>query len=177
MANNRKYQRFEALPVWQAAIEPGVRIFTLSATGCFQGQSGLRDQIERAAVSISSNIAEGFERGTHEELLTFLYIARGSAGEARSLLVLMERIPGFEERRSELADLRSLVLDISRQLGAWIESLKNIDHKGPRYQTDAKRHAAREVRRRDAFMEKLQRLVEEGKMNEEKMNEQEDQQE
>jgi four helix bundle protein len=163
---NRKYQRFEELPAWQAAIELGVRIFTLSATGCFQGQSGLRDQIERAAVSISSNIAEGFERGTHEELLTFLYIARGSAGEVQSLLVLMERIPGFEERRSELVDLRSLVMDISRQLGAWIESLKNIDHKGPRYQTDATRHAARQVQRRDAFMEKLRRIVEDGRKGE-----------
>jgi four helix bundle protein len=166
---NRKYQRFEELPAWQAAIELGVRIFTLSATGCFQGQSGLRDQIERAAVSISSNIAEGFERGTHEELLTFLYIARGSAGEVRSLLVFMERIPGFEERCSELADLRSLVMDISRQLGAWIESLKNIDHKGPRYQTDATRHAARQVQRRDIYLEKLRRIVEDGRKGEQQV--------
>jgi four helix bundle protein len=166
---NRKYQRFEELPAWQAAIELGVRIFTLSATGCFQGQSGLRDQIERAAVSISSNIAEDFERGTHEELLTFLYIARGSAGEVQSLLVLMERIPGFEERRSELVDLRSLVMDISRQLGAWIESLKNIDHKGPRYQTDATRHAARQVQRRDIYLEKLRRIVEDGRKGEQQV--------
>ncbi len=63
MANSRKYQRFEELPVWQAAIELGVDIFNLSGSGCFRGQSGLRDQIERATVSISSNIAEGFERG------------------------------------------------------------------------------------------------------------------
>jgi four helix bundle protein len=129
----------------------------------------LRDQIERAAVSISSNIAEGFERGTHEELLTFLYIARGSAGEVQSLLVLMERIPGFEERRSELVDLRSLVMDISRQLGAWIESLKNIDHKGPRYQTDATRHAARQVQRRDIYLEKLRRIVEDGRKGEQQV--------
>ena len=163
MANDRRYQRFEELPVWRAAIDLGVRVFTLSATGCFQGNSGLRDQIERASVSLSSNIAEGFERGTHEELLTFLYIARGSAGEVRSLLVLMERIPGYKERRSELGDIRSLVTDISRQLGAWIESLKNIDHRGPRYQTDATRHAAREVQRRDAYLEKLRRIVEDGR--------------
>src|SRR5947209_131197 len=76
-----KYQRFEELPAWQGAIELGVRIFALTATGCLRGYGGLQDQIERAATSVSNNIAEGFERGTHEELLTFLYYAKGSIGE------------------------------------------------------------------------------------------------
>jgi four helix bundle protein len=166
MANSRKYQRFEELPVWQAAIELGVDIFNLSASGCFRGQTGLRDQIERATVSISSNIAEGFERGTHGELLTFLYIARGSAAEVRSLLTLMDRIHSFEQRRAELGDLRSRATDISRQLGAWLESLKNVDHKGPRYQTEATRRISREIQRRDSFMEKLQHIVDEAKKDE-----------
>jgi len=50
----------------------------------------LRDQIERAALSVSNNVAEGFERGTTNELLMFIYIARGSAGEVRSMLCFIE---------------------------------------------------------------------------------------
>ena len=57
----------------------------------FQASRGFRDQLDRAALSVSNNIAEGFERGTPNELPAFLYIARGSAGEVRSLLVLKER--------------------------------------------------------------------------------------
>ena len=81
-----KYERFEDLPVWKAAIGLAKRVYTMTANSTFKGHFSLRDQIERAAVSVSSNIAEGFERGTTQELLTFLYIARGSAGEVRSLL-------------------------------------------------------------------------------------------
>src|SRR5205807_3696452 len=72
-----KYNRFEDLPVWNAALELAVRTYALSAKAQFRNQHSLRDQIERAAVSVSNNIAEGFERGTTQELLTFLYIARG----------------------------------------------------------------------------------------------------
>ncbi len=98
-------------------------------------------------------------------MLTFLYIARGSAAEVRSLLVLMDRIHSFEERRAELGDLRSRVTDISRQLGGWLESLKNVDHKGPRYQTEATRKKSRDTQRRDSFMEKLRNIVDEAKKN------------
>jgi len=70
------YERFEDLPVWKAAIDFASRIYTLTDGPAFKGRFSLRDQIERAAVSISNNIAEGFERGTTQELLTFLYIAR-----------------------------------------------------------------------------------------------------
>ena len=92
-----KYERFEQLPVWQAAIELAKRIYGLTHQRELRGHGSLRDQIERAAVSISNNIAEGFERGTTQELLTFLYIARGSAGEVRSMLCLTETIPRFRE--------------------------------------------------------------------------------
>ena len=73
-----KYKRFEELPVWKSAIELAVRIYALTATQEFRSQRSLRDQLERAVVSISNNIAEGFERGTKQELLTFIYISRGS---------------------------------------------------------------------------------------------------
>lgn len=88
------YERFEQLPVWQAAIRLGQRVCALTQQVPFRRQRSLRDQLERAAVSVSNNIAEGFERGTTQELLTFLYIARGSAGEVRSIFVI-DGIPEF----------------------------------------------------------------------------------
>ena len=72
-----KYHRFEELPVWKAAIELAVRVFALTAKTCFRGHAGTRNQLENAAVSISNNIAEGFERGTHARVAyVHLHFAR-----------------------------------------------------------------------------------------------------
>ena len=72
-----KYKRFEDLPVWKDAIELAVRVFALTALPNFTGYGGLRDQIERAVVSISNNIAEGFERGTTPQIADLsVYLAR-----------------------------------------------------------------------------------------------------
>src|SRR5947209_2407703 len=98
-------RRFDELPVWRAAIDLAVRIFDLGAEGAFRGHPGLRDQIERAVISISNNIAEGHERGTSEALLTFLYYARGSAGEVRSMLMFLGRAQEWTDRRDEIASL------------------------------------------------------------------------
>jgi four helix bundle protein len=147
-----RYRRFEELPVWNDAINLAVQVFALAETGRFSQVSGLRDQIERAVVSISNNIAEGFERGTTAELLTFLYIARGSAGEVRSMLCLLERIAAFDDLKSEISDLKSRSTSVSRQLGAWIEPLKNSEIKGTRYLDDRKRQETDASRRRDAFL-------------------------
>ena|SRR2546425_9316556 len=70
-----RYKRFEDLPVWNEAIELAVQVYTLTERVQFRRRRSLRDQIERAAVSVSNN-AEGFERGINNELLSFLYIAR-----------------------------------------------------------------------------------------------------
>ena len=97
-----KYSRFEELPVWKDAIELAVRVFALTSLPAFRRYRSVRDQMERAAMSISNNIAEGFERGTTQETLTFLYISRGSSGETRSVLCLCERLPGVSDLRSEI---------------------------------------------------------------------------
>ncbi|MGH9834133.1 MAG: four helix bundle protein [Blastocatellia bacterium] len=128
-----KYERFEDLPVWKDAVELAVQIFALMEEEAFKGKGSLRDQIERAAVSISNNIAEGFERGTTQELITFIYIARGSAGEVRSMFHLFSRLPKFSNLKSQISNLRSLAESISRQLRAWADSLQNSDIKGQRY--------------------------------------------
>ena len=127
------YDRFEHLPVWQAAIELGERVYAATEKPAFRRRFSLRDQIERATVSISNNIAEGFVRATTQELLTFLYIARGSAGEVRSMLCLIERFPAFADLKSEISDLKFRAESISRQLRAWAESLQNSKITGHRY--------------------------------------------
>ncbi len=78
--------RFEDLLVWQRARELTRVIYELTQGGAFARDFGLRDQIRRAAVSVMSNIAEGFERGSDTEFGHFLSIAKGSCGEVRCQL-------------------------------------------------------------------------------------------
>jgi four helix bundle protein len=156
-----KYQRFEELPVWQAAIKLAVETYALTAVESFKGQRSLRDQLERAAVSVSNNIAEGFERGTTNELLMFLYIARGSAGEVRSMLCLLERLPAFENLKFEISNLKLQAENISRQLRAWADSLQNSEIKGQRYLTEKTRRASNAKREREELMAELRRAQEE----------------
>jgi four helix bundle protein len=153
-----KYSRFEELPVWQDAIELAVRVFALTSRPCFRHHSGTRNQLENAVVSISNNIAEGFERGTTQETLTFLYISRGSAGEVRSMLRFLERAPGFEDLRSEIPDLISRALSVSKQLRAWADSLQNSDIRGQRYLTDKSRRITQEAREREEFLKELDEI-------------------
>jgi four helix bundle protein len=114
---NRKgpIDSFEDLEIWRRAID-------LAATTCaafdHARNFALRDQVQRAAISISSNIAEGYERASNADFVRFLYYAKGSCGELRSQLHLAGRMgllagPTTAEM---LAEARLL----SRQLGAYI---------------------------------------------------------
>ena len=134
-----KYTTFEELPVWQAAITFALKVFELTEKSDFRGLGDTKNQLERAALSISNNIAEGFERGTTNELIYFLYIARGSAGESRSMLRLCENVPRFSNFKSEISNLIGMAVNISKQLHGWIESLKNSDIKGVKFLTNTER--------------------------------------
>jgi four helix bundle protein len=150
-----KYERFEDLPVWQAASSLAVRIFAFGEKLPLRRHRSLRDQIERAALSVSNNIAEGFERGTTNELLAFLYIARGSAGEVRSMLCVMERMEAFGDFKSEISDLKSLAEGISRQLRGWAQHLQDTPIRGQRHVTAKSRQFDLAKRDRDAFLQEL----------------------
>jgi len=152
------YKRFEELTVWQASIELALATYAMTAQPVFRRQHSLRDQLERAALSVSNNIAEGFERGTNQELLTFLYIARGSAGETRSMLCLLEPMPAFSNLESGILNLKSSVESISRQLGAWIRSLRDSELKGQRYVSEKTRRADKARLEREEFLKKLEQI-------------------
>jgi four helix bundle protein len=135
-------------------------LFEFTATVDFRGVGDLKNQIERAAVSISNNIAEGFERGTNNDLIYFLYISKGSAGECRSMLGICERSNKFSNFRSEISNLIGREESISKQLNGWIESLKNSDIKGVRYLNDKGRAKVQQKKEIDEFDAEIKATVE-----------------
>ncbi len=135
-----KYERFEALPVWKAAAALAATMFRWSNQAVFR-KGDLANQLQRAALSISNNIAEGFERGTTNELLAFLYYARGSAGEVRSMLCVLEQMPEFDHLQDDIKRLKSDCESISRQIRAWANSLQNSEIPGQRQLNDRSRRS------------------------------------
>ncbi len=80
--------RFEEIEAWKIARELTRDIYRITSSGAFAKDFGLCDQIRRAAVSIMSNIAEGFERDGNKEFCNFLSIAKASSGEVKSQLYI-----------------------------------------------------------------------------------------
>ena len=152
-----KYNNFEDVPVWKAGVDLTVKIFEVTENPAFRGRGDIANQIQRAALSVPNNIAEGFERGTTPELLQFLYYAKGSAGEVRSICHVIERMVAFNHLKSEISNLKSLARSISRQLGGWAFSLQESDIKGSRHLTEKSKSAYRRDKDRDAFLVQLEK--------------------
>lgn len=155
-----KYRRFEDLPVWQDSVELARKMYEFTAAEPLRRHRGLRDQLESAALSVSNNIAEGFERGTTKELLAFLYIARGSAGEVRSMLHVLNGWSVFGNFKSQIADLKGRSEKISKQLYGWIENLKNSEITGQRHFDDKQRIIYTGKKEREDFLEEIRRISE-----------------
>ncbi|MHA3770777.1 four helix bundle protein [Verrucomicrobiota bacterium sgz303538] len=153
------YQRFEDLPVWQAAAELYGVCDDFLADAPPRLRSAFRNQLERAVLSVSNNIAEGFERGTTNELLSFLYIARGSAGEVRSMLIVLSRRPWAAAIKPQIANLIALAESCSRQLRAWADSLQNSDITGQRHLNDRTRANYEKREANKAGKGKLEALI------------------
>jgi len=116
-------KRFEDLEVWQKAKELTNSIYRSSSSGSFSKDFGLRDQMRRAAVSIMSNIAEGFESQTQAMFIQYLARAKGSAGEVRAQLYIA-RDQGYisDEQFSETFVVAETC---SRQLARFIQYLES----------------------------------------------------
>ena len=154
-----KYERFEDLPVWKDAAMLSADVFRWSGQSIFKGKGDLANQIQRAGLSISNNIAEGFERGTTKELLNFLYYARGSAGEVRSILCVMEMMPEFNNLKSDISNFKSKAESISRQLRGWANSLQNSDIKGQKHLNDQNKAAYKAGQSTKKFMDNIDQIV------------------
>ena len=118
MENN--YHSFEDLLIWQEGMKLCDEIYTVLRK-C--KDFSLRDQMQRSAVSIPSNIAEGFERNTDKEFIHFLYIAKASAGEVRSQLYLALDLNYIE--KNEFEELFNDVSDISKLISGFIKYLND----------------------------------------------------
>jgi four helix bundle protein len=110
-----KVSRFEDLIAWRKARQLTREVYRLSKNQRFQRDFGLQDQIRRASVSVMSNIAEGFERGSRPEFHQFLVIAKASCGEVRSQSYVALDAGYLTE--SEFQQLRSLTDEVSRIFG------------------------------------------------------------
>ncbi len=113
-----KIERFEEIIAWQKSKVLALDIYKLFGE---HKDFGFRDQILRASVSVMNNIAEGFERRTNKELTHFLYIAKGSCGEVRSMLYLAKDLNKISD--ADFKHLFSLSEEVSKLIGGFIKSL------------------------------------------------------
>jgi len=123
-----KYRSFEELPVWKDAVKIGKEIYFLTNRNKFGKDYTLKDQIRRAVVSISSNIAEGLERSNNNEFMRFLSIAKDSVGEARSQLYFAF-ILGYIDK-GVFDNFNSKLEILAKQIGSFISYLKNQKSEG-----------------------------------------------
>ena len=122
---------FEDLDVWKETRRLTKEIYAATQDAKFSKDFGLRDQIQRAAVSIMSNIAEGFERGGNQEFTQFLYIAKASCGEVRSQLYV-----ALDQRyitQDQFNELFNSFKKLSGMLAGLIEYLKGSRMRGEKY--------------------------------------------
>lgn len=145
------YKRFEDTPAWRLSQDYAYAIFEITREECFKYRGDLVNQLRRAALSISNNIAEGFARGTTKDFLNFLYISRGSCAETRSMLYFALKFPEMAALRERLTALLADGDKLGAQLWGWIDTLQNSDIEGMRAYTDERRDEhEREVVRVDA---------------------------
>ncbi|MBI4659981.1 MAG: four helix bundle protein [Verrucomicrobia bacterium] len=142
-----KYQKFEDLPVWQEAARLYNRVLDLLEQPDVPLTSGFRNQLDRAALSVSNNIAEGFERVTTNELTSFLAIARGSTGEVRSMMAVVKNRQRLQRFVRDFQEIRALAESCARQLTAWTGSIEASPVQG-------KRHLTPEIKERRTVADK-----------------------
>ena len=133
------YKRFEDTPAWRLAQDYAFAIFEVTREECFKFRGDLVNQLRRAALSVSNNIAEGFARGTTKDFINFLYIARGSCAETRSMLFFSLKFPEMAVCRERLEQLLRDSDRLGSQLWGWIDSLQNSEIVGMRGFDDVRR--------------------------------------
>ena len=117
-----KVNSFEELNIWKESRSFNHKLYKISNNGLFDKDYDLKRQIRRASISVSSNIAEGFERNTDKEFIQFLYYAKGSAGEVRSQLFLSLDLNYIQKK--DFDELYNQITGISKMISGMIKYLK-----------------------------------------------------
>lgn len=117
-----KIERFEDFGIWKESLMLAKEIYSISSRGTFARDFGLRDQIRRAIISVSSNIVEGFERNNNNEFIRFLRIAKGSAGEVRSQLYVSVELGYITQQ--EFQKMNISFENLGKQIGGFINYLE-----------------------------------------------------
>ena len=154
-----KYERFEDLPVWQEAARLYNAVLDLLEMPGVPLSPGFRNQLDRAALSVSNNFAEGFERSTTAELLSFIAIARGSAGEVRSMMAVVVERPKLKPHAKELRGIRAMAESCRRQLTGWEGSIQKLPFQGPRHLPEKERRGREETKKVDDFRLNFLRML------------------
>lgn len=130
-----RIERFEDIEAWKKGRELRKAVYQCSRTGQFAKDYGLRDQIRRAAQSVTSNIAEGFERSGNREFIQYLSNAKGSCGEVRDQLYA-----ALDENyltQQEFMKLYEMSKEVSRLISGFMKYLQQSDLKGPKFRAKA----------------------------------------
>ena len=154
---SEKVRNFEDLVVFRKARALANEAYRLTRDGGFSRDFGLRDQIRRAAVSVVSNIAEGFERGSNAELIQFLYIAKGSCGEVRAQLMIAQD-EGYVDGATHLR-LNDECRRVSAGLANLIAYLRESKHPGAKGGGAPKRGLQEPHRKSSEFLKMLNDFV------------------
>jgi four helix bundle protein len=127
-----KYTKFEDLPVWREAARLYGCVLDLMEAPGGTLTAGLRNQLERAALSVANDIADGFERVTNQDRLASLDAARSSAVEVRFIVAVLGDRPKLKPHLNQLQEIRSLAESCVRQLAAWTHSIEGSNVQGKR---------------------------------------------
>ncbi|HRZ36989.1 MAG TPA: four helix bundle protein [Candidatus Paceibacterota bacterium] len=146
-----RYQHFEELPVWQEAKRLYNVVLDLLEDPGVPLTPAFRNQLDRAALSVSNNIAEGFERSTTNELQAFIAIARASAGEVRSMMAVVLDRPKLRRHMAVLQNIRALAESCARQLTGWAGSIERLPFEGRRHLPEKDRAAQEAARKAKDF--------------------------
>jgi four helix bundle protein len=131
---NKGFTKLEDIITWQKSKTLAIDIYKITYEPLFSKDFGLKDQIRRAAVSVPSNIAEGFGRGGTNEFKNFLSISKGSLYEVKTQLIIAYELGLVEEKLKEQLILN--IEEITGMIAGLIKYLKNTEIKGSKYSSE-----------------------------------------
>ena len=117
--NKKTINTFEDLEIWKEGMRLCIKVYKLMENS---KDYGLKDQMQRAAISVPSNISEGFERHSNKEFIHFLYIAKGSCGELRTQLYIAKELNVITNE--DFTDILQRLKQLSSMISSFIKTRK-----------------------------------------------------